>query len=111
MHRSSFGSRLLVIAVVVSLGLTTGCSKSQEEKKKEFSKTAARMGQIDQVLSARAIEMVEDQGIVQRVGWQVVDEMMAQASPETRRSYREWREDVAKNGIQRSNAESKAQTN
>ena len=67
-------------------------NSAKQKKKQEFLKTATKMGQIDQTLAARAVEMVEDQGIVQQVGWQVVDEMMDSATRETRNAYREWRQ-------------------
>jgi hypothetical protein len=60
----------------------------------DFVKTSSQMGQIDSVLAARAIQMVEQQNIQKTVGWQAIDEMMDQASPETQTAYRTWRSSV-----------------
>ena len=71
-----------------------GGTSAVTNSRQAFVATAKKMGQIDGILAQRALEMVEQQKLHRSAGWQAVDEMMYQATPETQAAYRGWRKSV-----------------
>jgi hypothetical protein len=65
---------------------------SVADARQEFLVKAKNMGGADSVLAARAVQMVEQEKLIPRIGWGSVDEMMDQATPETQASYQQWRQ-------------------
>lgn len=72
--------------------LSTPKAVSVADARQAFLTKAKNMGVPDSILAPRAVQMVEEEKL--RAGWQSIDEMMYQATPDTQEAYQQYRQAV-----------------